>query len=139
MKLKLFLISLIAVIPLLLIGCSSKTSVNISCDEFMKQPNITRQVEVAIGDEFTMTLCSNPTTGYQWSESATISEPSVLQQVDHKFIPPEDKDLAGAPGQEVWTFKALKAGTSTASFEYSRPWEGGEKGTWLFTLTVIVK
>lgn len=47
MKLKLFLISLIAVIPLLLFGCSQKTSVNVSCDEFMKQLNITRQVEIA--------------------------------------------------------------------------------------------
>jgi hypothetical protein len=25
------------------------------------------------------------------------------------------------------------------TMEYSRPWEGGEKGEWTFTLTVIVK
>ncbi len=139
MKKKLFLISLIAIVPLLLLGCSPETAVSVSCDDFMSQPNITKQVEVAANSSFTLTLCSNPTTGYTWSESATINEPAVLQQTDHKFVPPEDKDIAGAPGQEVWTFKALKSGTSTASFEYSRPWEGGEKGTWLFTLTVIVK
>ena len=47
--------------------------------------------------------------------------------------------IAGTPGQEVWTFEALKKGSSTVSLEYDRPWEGGEKGEWTFELTVVVK
>jgi len=54
-------------------------------------------------------------------------------------VSPENKGLVGAPGEEVWTFKALKKGTSTIALEYSRPWEGGEKGEWTLNLTVIVK
>ena len=45
----------------------------------------------------------------------------------------------GTAGQEIWTFKALRPGTSTISMDYSRPWEGGEKGEWTFKLTVVVK
>jgi len=30
-------------------------------------------------------------------------------------------------------------GMTTVSMEYSHPWEGGEKGEWTFSLTIIVK
>ena len=63
--------------------------------------------------------------------------------MDHKLVYPEangDKTPApGTPGEEQWTFKATGEGTTQISMEYSRPWEGGEKGEWTFVLTVIVK
>jgi inhibitor of cysteine peptidase len=62
----------------------------------------------------------------------------VVQQTGHEFVSPEKTGLVGAPGNEVWTFKALKKGTSTVTMEYSRLWEGGEKGVWTFNLTVVV-
>ena len=140
MKSKLILICALAALSLCLFACTSKqASLEISCDEFMKDQHFTWEVQVNPGDSVTVTLCSNPTTGFQWSESAQISDQTVLEQVDHKFIPPEAKNIEGAAGKEVWTFKALKEGASTISMEYSRPWEGGEKGEWTFVLTVIVK
>jgi len=45
----------------------------------------------------------------------------------------------GAGGEEVWTFKALKAGTSKISMEYSQSWEGGMKAAETFALTVVVR
>jgi inhibitor of cysteine peptidase len=87
----------------------------------------------------TVTLCSNPTTGFQWSENAEISNPQVIAQTEHKFLTPEEKNIVGGAGQEVWTFSALEPGQTSVYLEYSRPWEGGEKGEWTFTLTVIVK
>lgn len=100
---------------------------------------MSKQINVTTGNTFTVTLCSNATTGFQWSESAQISDEAVVQQTGHEFVSPENKGLVGAPGEEVWTFKALKKGTSTIALEYSRPWEGGEKGEWTLNLTVIVK
>lgn len=100
-------------------------------------------VEVGAGDTLTVTLCSNPSTGFSWPESAQISDQTIVQQTDHKYVAPETEagatPVVGAPGTEVWTFKALKKGTSTIYVEYSRPWEGGEKGEWTFRLTVVVK
>ena len=135
-------------ISLSLFACSSaseQVSVEASCDDFMKlHPDcaINKEVEVAVGGSLTVTLCSNPTTGFKW-EPAKISDQTVLQQVEHKFVSPEytgDKPPPpGTPGKEVWTFKALKEGKSTISMEYSRPWEGGEKGAWTFVLTVVAK
>jgi len=127
-------------LSLCLFACSPKqASVEISCDEFYEQNHISQEVDVAVGDSFTVTLCSNPSTGFEW-ESAQISDQSVLQQIDYKFVGPEgEPPPPGTPGQGIWTFQALKQGTSIISLEYSRPWEGGEKGEWTFNLTVVVK
>jgi inhibitor of cysteine peptidase len=115
-------------------------SVEVSCDDFYEQNHISRAVEVAAGDSFTVTLCSNPTTGFIWSEQAQIGDQTLLQQTGHEFVAPEEAEaIMGAAGQEVWTFKALNKGEATVSMEYSRPWEGGEKGAWTFSLTVAVK
>jgi len=136
----------IVAISLCLFACSpasKQVSVETSCDDFIKLPpgerSISKEAQVAVDDSFTVTLCSNPTTGFQWAKSAQISDQTVLEQVDHEFIPPEAKDVEGAAGKEVWTFKAFKKGTSSVSMEYSRPWEGGEKEAWTFVLTVVVK
>jgi len=134
------------VVSLCLFACSptsKQASPQVSCDDFYQQHHIRKEVEVTAGDSFTVTLCSNPTTGFLWSESAQISDQTILQQTNHEFVAPEAKGdrppPPGSPGQEVWTFKALKEGKSTVSMEYSRPWEGGKKGEWTFNLTVVVK
>jgi len=144
-KSKLILIGAVVALSLLLFACApaaKQVSVDVSCDDFMKLQHISQEVEVAVDGSLTVTLCSNPTTGFEW-ESAQISDQTVLQQIDHKFVAPETKGdgppAPGTAGKEVWTFKALKEGTSTISMEYSRPWEGGEKGEWTFALTVVVK
>jgi len=140
MKLKIISVFILLTIALWLVACapSTGTSIEGSCDDFGQQPHMSKQINVAAGDIFTVTLCSNATTGFEWSESAQISDQTVVQQTGHGFVGP-DTGLVGAPGKEVWTFKALKKGTSTIALEYSRPWEGGEKGEWTFNLTVAVK
>ena len=145
MKLKLILMCAVVAISLCLLACSpvpKQVSVEASCDDFTKLQNISKEVEVPVDGSLTVTLCSNPTTGFEW-ESAEISDQTVLRQIAHEYVAPEDggdkPPAPGTPGQEVWTFKALNQGTSTISVDYSRPWEGGEKGTWTFILSVVVK
>ena len=143
MKLKLILICAVVAVSVSLLACSApvkQASVEVSCDDFYKQAAISREVKVPADSSLTVTLCSNPTTGFQWEE-AQISDQTVLQETGHKFVSPESEPPPppGTPGQEVWTFQTLKKGTSTISIDYSRPWEGGEKGAWKFSLTVIVE
>ena len=141
MKVKLGIIVTLAALAPVMFGCTlapGQASVNLSCDDFASQNQITKELSVKAGDSFTVTLCSNPTTGFQW-ESAVISDQSVLTETNHQFVGPEDENLVGAGGKDVWTFQAHKKGTSTISIAYSRPWEGGEKGVWTFTAVVTVK
>ena len=132
------LTSIIAVMLLCLFGCSPGGSVapsEVSVDESATG----KTVKIAVAGTLMVTLESNATTGFQW-ELASISDQTVLEQVDHQFVsPPEDTGMVGAPGKEVWTFKALKEGSSTISMEYSQPWEGGTKAAETFSLTVVVK
>ncbi len=116
-----------------------QASVEVSCDEFASDQHISQGFEIDAGDSFTVALCSNQTTGFQWSESAQIDDETIVEQTNHEFIPPQDEQLVGAAGQEVWTFQALQEGTTTISMEYSRPWEDGEEAEWTFTLTLVVK
>lgn len=144
MKIKPILMLTAISVSMLLAACAApgqKAWVEVSCDEFNDNNHIDQTLEVQAGETFEVKLCSNPTTGFQWSEEAEISDPAVLQQEDHKFIGPESElpPPPGTPGQEVWTFKALNKGSSSIYLEYSRPWEGGEKGEWTCTVNVIVK
>ena len=145
MKGKLILMCAVGIISLCLVACAPPqvpVSVDVSCDDFAASQNITKEVEIGVGESLTVTLCSNPTTGFEWS-GAEIGDQTVLQQTEHKFVDPEgiggEPPLTGAPGKELWTFKALKQGASNVSMEYGRPWEGGEKAVWTFVLTVDVK
>lgn len=144
MSVRLATVCTLITIPLLLGACSSGVvTVEVSCDDFMEQQHLSKQVEVGIGETFTVTLCSNASTGFQWVEPAQVSDKGVLRQTGHEFIAPGEKDgeppAPGTAGQQQWTFETLRKGTSEVSMEYSRPWEGGEKGEWTFTLTVVVK
>ena len=107
-------------------------------DEFDQNQHIQKEVEIAKGENLVVTLFSNGTTGFSWDENAQIADTGIVQQLKHEMVGAETNVL-GAAGAEQWTFQAKNAGTTTVHLEYSRPWEGGEKGVWTFDLTVNVK
>ena len=122
MKPKLIPIGVVIVILLSLIACSPASrqiSIKVSCDDLMASKHINLKLDLPVTDSLKVSLCSNPTTGFIWPEEAEISDKTVLEQTDHKYEPPEDENIVGGAGEEVWTFKALKEGKSTISMEYS--------------------
>ena len=147
MKVRLIPICAVAIVSVLLVGCSPSTEApelefmqdatsELTCEMFQEQPHQSGDIVLGADGTLTVILCSNQTTGFQWSESPQISDTSILRQVDHEFVPPEDVNIVGGAGKEVFTFETLNKGVSTISFEYSRPWEGGEKAEWTFELEV---
>jgi predicted secreted protein len=141
MKAKLILVGAMVAILLSIYACSP-AAIDVSYDDFMNLQHISQETEVAVDNSFTVTLGSNPaSTGFQWSESAQISDQTVLQQTAYELVPPTNGQLLapGTPGKEVWTFQALREGECTISMEYSRPWEEDEEAAWTFNLTVTVK
>ena len=132
MKTKWLAIGLVVTAFLMLTACSSlPDQVSIDASSSGKTVNI------AVGGTLTVTLDSNVTTGYSW-ELKEIGDTDVLQKTDNKYVAPANGAI-GAGGKEVWTFKALAAGTSTLTMYYSQPWAGGQKGAKIFSLTVVVK
>ena len=114
---------MVAALLLASLGCSSAptgASVEVLCDEFYENKAISREAEIAVDGSLEVTLCSNPSTGFKW-ETATISDASVLEQVEHKLVLKESATPPppGIPGVEVWTLKGVKQGESTVSIAYS--------------------
>ena len=142
-KLRIFVLCVVLVMPVLLLACApaakAEVTVTVSCDKFSKQANIVQDVNGLIGNKIVVTLCSNPTTGFQWAEKAQIGNPQVLEQRSYNYIAPTNTGMVGAPGDSVWTFEAMQPGISVINLEYSRPWEGGEKAVQTFKLNVTIK
>ena len=76
---------------------------------------------------FTITLQSNPTTGFLWSVKSF--DPKVVRMIGHKFVAPTNKKLIGAPGYEVYVFQVKHHAFTTThekttkiALQYTRPW-----------------
>ena len=112
-------------------------TIQISYADLSDQNPIRRNVTMAVGDFLQVSLGSNASTGYRWAEQMQISDPEVLAQTGHEAIAPRDA-MPGAPGSQVWVLQAMAPGNTMVSNNYSRPWEGGEKGAITFTADVTV-
>ena len=96
-----------------------------------------KQITANAGDSFTVTLDSNPSTGFSWSISS-ITDEDVIDDVNNEFNG-ADTGMVGAGGQEVWTFEAVDKGSSTIEMKYRRSWEQGVEPAATFNVTVVVK
>jgi predicted secreted protein len=79
------------------------------------------QKEVNNGDEFTIELTSNPTTGYQWEANW---DDEYVKLISQKYVPDQHlPGMVGFGGTEIYTFKALKKGHTEIRLDYMRPWD----------------
>jgi inhibitor of cysteine peptidase len=92
--------------------------VSICFAEETKQPKV---IEAQAGQNFTIILKANATTGYQWQFAKLLDE-SIVHLISSEYLADKTK-LVGAGGKQVWIFKALKAGQTNISFKYVRSWE----------------
>lgn len=95
------------------------------------------QVEVKAGEEFTVSLAGNPSTGYTWE--VIDLDPALFELVGEPEFVSDSPDLIGSGGSLTLTFKALQAGTATLSLVYHRPWETDVEPIDTFSVTVTVK
>ena len=82
-------------------------------------------LDAVVGQQLTVALKSNPTTGYRWEMTKPVDN-AILKMDGYKFEAP-DGAMLGKSGKEVWKFRALSAGKTTLYFQYVRPWEKDAK------------
>lgn len=108
----------------LLAGCGSSTTKKGEESGTNPPGNVTGESKtVKVGEEFTVELESNASTGYEWKMTQG-PDTSILGLTTDEFVAPQTT-MPGAPGMHVWRFKALKAGKTNMVFEYARSWETG--------------
>jgi inhibitor of cysteine peptidase len=141
MKLKVALIFMIVIASLSLLSCmitSRLINVEISCNDFTDNPHsIRNEYQVEIGDKIALKLCSNQTAGFQWKYE--MLGDIAIKEEDHDFEEPVDEDIVGAAGKELWTFEAVKQGTTEVHMEYGQLSQVGEEPEWTYTFTVTVE
>ena len=78
-------------------------------------------ITVKQGEEFTISLDSNRTTGYRWM---LAGEPDgrVVRHLKTDYLPAGNR-RTGAGGLEVWSFVAVSRGKTVVTLHYLRPWE----------------
>jgi inhibitor of cysteine peptidase len=98
-----------------------QTSENASMTKTGNVTNVTpgEPVTVAQGQSFTITLRSNPSTGYRWEPQY---DRAALSLIDSVFISdPNPHNLVGVPGSQVFTFQGLAKGTTAITFNNVSP------------------
>ncbi|EQD78709.1 lipoprotein [mine drainage metagenome] len=75
--------------------------------------------EAGVGEEFSIALPSNPSTGFSWQ----IEVPAERLELLHREYV-HSSHLIGAGGQEMLRFRARVVGEAMIVCKYLRPWEG---------------
>jgi inhibitor of cysteine peptidase len=98
------------------------------------------EVELAPGEGLSITLESNPSTGFRW-EVAEIDE-SILQQAGEAHYAPADPGqppLPGQGGRETLRFQAVGPGRTTVQLAYRRSWEKDVEPRKTYSLHIVVQ
>ena len=132
MRLNTILVGAFIVLSLSFLACNGSNgkgeglTFEYSCEELENRPFVVEQIELSVGDSFTLTVCSPQNPEFRWSNQAKTTDPTVIEQASHEYIPPVGGDV-GAAGKEVWTFVALKEGTTFLSVQCNQITEGVSK------------
>ena len=79
------------------------------------------RLEVKQGQVVEVRLPSNPSTGYRWVMVEPM--PAVVAALYDATYVPGRNNVVGSPGEERWTFVAVKPGSGIIRFEYRRPFD----------------
>ncbi len=124
-------VALAGVVALALVACDESSpakSVELSVKDNGKD------VQLRPGDELTVTLESNASTGFRWV-LVEKPDPAILELAGSDYIA-ATTDLLGAPGEEVWRFEAVESGETILELSYQRA--SGETSGRPFSISVNV-
>lgn len=79
-----------------------------------------RTIEVKTGDEISIRLEENPTTGYRWAVEQM--DESILELQNSDYEKRQDSAIGGG-GERRLTFRARQAGTTRLLLKNQREWE----------------
>lgn len=117
----------------LLTACAQQPARNIDLDARSGCP-----AKLRTGQTVTLTLPSNPSTGYRWllQNPAASTLRSLGPEV---YSHPEDAGIVGSAGQSTWRFQAQQAGESHLILVYQQPWAPEVRPVQTFDCAISVK
>ena len=117
----------------LLSACAQQPTQPVALDAESECPT-----RLQVGQTLTLTLPSNPSTGYRWR----VEDPAanVLQSLGPEvYNAPEEEDVVGSAGVSTWRYQANSVGTSQLVLVYQQPWATDVAPVQIFECKVIVR
>jgi inhibitor of cysteine peptidase len=127
MKKTFFGITLVIFLFAMMPACSGSVS-----DAGSTNTDPARTIHVKTGEEFSIALPSNATTGYAWEYTTVFVQVFPLATTYVLSTP----ILTGSGGTDFFRFKAAGAGQVVLHFVYKRPWETSVSDQKDFTVVV---
>ena len=92
-------------------------------------PNV--PIVVKVGESFTISLDSNPTTGYVWHANY---DSSFVSESTSSFTP--ISQAIGAGGKELFEFQTKRVGLTVITMKQSRSWKSEITKTLIFKIDI---
>jgi predicted secreted protein len=126
-SLKLLRLMLLILVLCLLVmaGCTK------SADQYYTEGS--QSVEIAGGEQFTIRLESNITTGYQWEVEY---DDSLLALLESEYVPDDENGPPGSGGAQFFTFEGLNAGVTEIVLVYKQSWMEEIDQELVFSVTI---
>lgn len=98
-----------------------------------------KTVKVAVDGTVTLTLESNPTTGFSWTGVDKVDKDILkLERNDYKQNA-SPAGMVGVGGRDTIVYRALKKGKAKIDLTYMQPWEPDSKFNTNYAVTVEVE
>ena len=98
-----------------------------------------KTVKVAVDGTVTLTLESNPTTGFSWTGVDKVDKAILkLERNDYKQNA-SPAGMVGVGGRDTIVYRALKKGKAKIDLTYMQPWEPDSEFITKYTVTVEVE
>ena len=128
--------SLARLIPLfgltLLTACAQQSAHNVIVEEQSDCP-----MQLHTGQNLTLTLPSNPTTGYRWAIQDSAG--GVLRSLGPEVYTSSDNgQLLGSGGQSTWRFQVFAPGSGRLRLTSQQPWEPEAEPAQVFDCPITV-
>lgn len=121
-------------------GCTAPPPTNATATPTVAPPAVYsandsgRTVPLGLGENLSISLPENPTTGYSWN--ATVTDGLLIAET--AYAPdPQSTGMVGVGGTRNWTVRGVRAGTQQFDAVYVRPFDP-ELAAGEFNLTVQV-
>ena len=89
-------------------------------------------IEVILGENFTISLESIPSTGYMWKEEYDSTMIELLKP--EEFV--SRSSAIGGGGEEILEFQAKRVGETQIKMKHQREWESAARETKIFRVHI---
>lgn len=92
-------------------------------------------VTIKVGEEYTVELISNPSTGFSWT---FVSSQLKFVSIE-EFIEKANPNIVGSTVKTIFKIKGKQKGTEDITFNYHKVWEINVVPEKTETITVVVE